>query len=140
MGPSLIVKRGGRIVHSSSARGLRPLAVLFFNGRHLLEGADIFDKVVGEAAARLFVLAGVSSVEAGVASRKALEILRGAGVEAKAHATVEAILRDDRRGQCPMEVLSREHPGDGEFVSALAEIFLAGARAGGEAGGVRGRA
>ncbi|MEM3030218.1 MAG: DUF1893 domain-containing protein [Candidatus Micrarchaeia archaeon] len=132
--PSLIVKRDGRIIHRSHARGLRPLALLFFNGRDILEGADVFDKVVGEAAARLFVLARARSVEAGVASEPALERLARAGVRASAHRVVEAILRADGRGRCSMEILSGEHPGDDEFVAALSKIFA------GEGHGVRARA
>ena len=122
--PCLIVRKNGKVAFRSFEPGLKSLAVLFFNKPGILKDADVFDKVVGEAAARLFVMAKVKSVEAGVASEKALERLEGAGVPCEASLTAERICAEDGKGHCEMEKLSQASPSDEAFLKGLSRAFL----------------
>ena len=128
--PALQVFKNGKVAFSSEKPGLKPLAQLYFRKPKLLEGAYVYDKVVGEASARIMVLAKVHEVHAGIASRGALEKLQRAGTVARAEQEVELILNDDRTDRCPMEKLSIAHPSDPAFLKALKSKFRKPARKG----------
>ena len=70
------VLRKGDSVYCSHARGVKPLLSLLDSGEDY-RGYSAVDKVVGKAAAMLYVLLGVSKVHAFIISEKALEVLAG---------------------------------------------------------------
>ncbi|VVC03711.1 Uncharacterised protein [Candidatus Burarchaeum australiense] len=119
--PALRVLKDDRTVYESDEAGLKPLAHLYFTKPALMKGASIYDKVVGEAAARIFIMARVGNVHAGIASRGAFELLKKAGIPACAEKIVDKILNAARTGPCPMEKLSAENKDDEKFLAALKE-------------------
>ncbi|MDO8340093.1 MAG: DUF1893 domain-containing protein [Candidatus Burarchaeum sp.] len=121
--PSLQVFKAGKLAFSSEEAGLKPLAHLFFTKPSLLRGSSVYDKVVGEAAARIFILAKVAKVHAGTASKRALERLHHAGILVMAAREVEIICNAKHSAMCPMEKLSGEHAEDKKFVEALKKKF-----------------
>lgn len=121
--PVLQVFKAGRVAFESDEAGLKPLAHLFFTQPELLRGASVYDKVVGEAAARIFISAKVAKVHAGTAGRRALERLHHAGILAKAERRVEVILNAKHSAICPMEQLSGENRDDKNFIEALRKRF-----------------
>ena len=68
-----------------------------------LSGASAADRIVGKAAAFLYVLLGVRTVYAPLISVPAQETLRAHGIEAIADAVVPAIRNRTDTGFCPME-------------------------------------
>lgn len=89
-------------LYTSTERGVSPLLSLLDSGRDTV-GAIASDKVVGKAAAHLYVKLGISSLFALVISRPALEVLRGAGISVKYNELAEAIRNRRGDGFCPME-------------------------------------
>ena len=82
----------GETVRTDTRRGVAPLLTL------LDEGADVTgfaaaDRVVGKAAAFLYLRLGVSAVYAPVMSVPALDVLRQNGVEVEAEQVVPSIRR-----------------------------------------------
>lgn len=102
-GATLAVVSGDEVVVSHE-RGVAPLLAL-------LEGEDpgrwrglcAADKVVGAAAAHLYVLLGAAEVWAPVMSRMAVAVLEAAGVSAVAERVAEGIVNRAGTGPCPME-------------------------------------
>lgn len=68
-----------------------------------LQGFSAADKVVGKAAALLFVRSGVRAVYAPVMSRQAVSVLSRNGIQAVYDTITEAILNRQGNGLCPME-------------------------------------
>ena len=66
-------------------------------------GFSAADRVIGQAAAYLFVLAGVTAVYGEVMSEDAYRTLTRFGVEVMAGKTVPYIINRTGDGRCPME-------------------------------------
>jgi hypothetical protein len=101
---SLALIKDDKIIHSSKAGGLRPLAecVQKFIGK--TGGCTLHDKVVGLAAARIIAHSRmIDRVITLAASKPAAQHLREAGIALEAGETVECILNRDRTQTCPME-------------------------------------
>lgn len=96
------VIRKGDTVYSSTARGVKPLLNLLDSGEDY-SGYSTADKVVGKAAAMLYVLLGVSRLHAYVISRKAVEVLACGGIEVTYDTLAERIHNRTNTGFCPME-------------------------------------
>ena len=92
---------------TSRERGVLPLLRLIDSGEDFL-GAFAADKVVGRAAAFLYILIGVSELYASVISEPALNILRDGGVRVSFSKLVPAIRNRAGTGFCPMETATRE--------------------------------
>ena len=92
----------GEDVLSSHERGVKPLLELIDTGRCVTDFSGA-DKVVGKAAAYLYVLLGVTKLYAGVISGHALDVLAKHGIYCEYGQLVPAIRSRDNRGFCPME-------------------------------------
>ncbi len=92
----------GQTVLTTRQRGVKPLM------QWLEEGTDArelraADKVVGKAAAYLYVLLGVRAVHAGVISAPAVTVLQENGIAVSFDTCVPAIRNRTNTGFCPME-------------------------------------
>ena len=92
----------GEVVDVSVERGIRPLFQIV-KSRADREGYSAADKVVGKAAAFMYMLMKVREVFAQVISKPALEVLEGAGIEVSYGECVTAIRNRTDTGFCPME-------------------------------------
>lgn len=101
------VLRKGETVYCSRARGVKPLLDLLTEKKDL-QGFSAADKVVGKAAAFLYVLLGVAEVYAGVISEGALQVFRIYGVAVSYDILVPAIRNRTNTGFCPMEEAVRD--------------------------------
>ncbi|MBQ0134082.1 MAG: DUF1893 domain-containing protein [Clostridiales bacterium] len=93
--------RDGEVL-TSTLRGVKPLLDWIDEGRKLT-GWSAADRVVGKAAAFLYVLLGVERVWASVMSHRAAQVLRSHGIEALCDTEVEKIENRTHDGYCPME-------------------------------------
>lgn len=89
-------------IYTSTHRGVKPL-LTWLEEKTDMTGAVAADKVVGKAAAYLYVLLGVRAVYAGVISTPALQVLQSRGIEAKWGREVPMIQNRRGDGFCPME-------------------------------------
>lgn len=100
-------------VYKSQSRGVAPM-MQFLEEKVDLTGFSAADKVVGKAAAFLFVLAGVAHIHARLISKPALKTLEKQGIAVTYDAQADYIINRTKTGMCPMEqtVLEIENPQD----------------------------
>ena len=89
-------------VFTSRMRGVKPLLSWYDQGLDV-KGFSVADKVVGKAAAFLYVLLGVGEVYAQVMSRPAKMVLDTYGIPNGCEEEVDAIRNRTNTGYCPME-------------------------------------
>lgn len=105
----------GETVFTSRARGVAPMLEFLDKGEDL-EGFSVADKVVGKAAAMLFVRAGVAAVYAETLSKSGAEYLTKRNVMYEFGTLTDKIINRDGTDVCPMEkaVLSIDDEFEGE--------------------------
>lgn len=96
-----VLYQEGRL-YMSKARGVKPLLGLLV-AEEDWQGASAADKVVGKAAAFLYVLLGVAEVYAGVVSEAALQVFQDYHITVCYDTLVPAIRNRTDTGFCPME-------------------------------------
>ena len=100
-GYTLVLDDGNTLL-TSKARGVAPLLAFLEEGRDLSAFRAV-DKVVGKAAAFLYLLLGIRSIYAITVSESALALLRENGVLVEYHQCVPRIRNREGSGFCPME-------------------------------------
>jgi hypothetical protein len=103
---TLQVYRGSKLVFSSKKDRLLPL-MEYIAAREV--GRDpvlVYDKVMGNAAALLAVVAGAVGVFSPLGSGLAIKTLEQYGIRYRLEKVVPFIVRDDGQAMCPMEQLS----------------------------------
>jgi hypothetical protein len=105
-GRSIVTAKSGVITHFADGAGIAPALDALDKGR--LGGALVADRIVGRAAAAIFVLGKVKKVYAGVISAGAAEFLAAAGVETEFGEKTPAIINRKGDGPCPMETAVKD--------------------------------
>lgn len=100
-GFSCVLTQGGTI-YTSRKTGITPLVEFLSSGINL-NGFSAADKIIGKAAALLFVLAGVREVYASVMSEPAVAVLQQNKVCHSYGILTSSIENRTGTGQCPME-------------------------------------
>ncbi|MDE7193063.1 MAG: DUF1893 domain-containing protein, partial [Oscillospiraceae bacterium] len=118
-GYTVVMCRGSEL-YTSSERGVKPLVELA--GKRDMTGYSAADKIVGRAAAFLYVLLGVREVYAGVMSEGAENLLIVHGITPFSGCLTEKIINRTGNGLCPMENAVRDIPDDQPDM-ALTEIL-----------------
>ena len=93
------------ITHTDTRRGVAPLLALLDRGEDV-SGFAAADKVVGKAAAFLYLRLGVAAVYAAVISTPAYDLLTAHGVTVTYDTLVPAIRNRAGDGYCPMETVT----------------------------------
>lgn len=99
-----VVVCGGGETCTDTRRGVAPLLAWLDEGVDLT-GFAAADKVVGKAAAFLYLRLGVAAVYAGVMSAPAYDLLIAHGVDATYGQSAPAIRNRAGDGYCPMETV-----------------------------------
>lgn len=97
----------GETVYTSTLRGAAPVVEWLDAGTDL-RGFSAADKVIGKAAAMLFVLAGVGEVYAPVMTGTARDILTRQGIRNSCDTITDSIINRAGTGPCPMERAVKE--------------------------------
>lgn len=108
----------GDQVLTSRLRGVKPLLTWLDEGLDL-KGFTAADKVVGKAAAFLYVLLGVKEVYAQVMSQPAKAVLEAHGIPNGCEEEVPAIRNRTNTGFCPMETAVWEISDPQEALTAI---------------------
>ena len=105
------VLRRKHLSYTSKERGITPLLLWLETGMDFKNAVSV-DKVVGKAAAYLYVLLGVSEVYAYVISQPALDVLKRYNIQVEYETLVPAVRNRTGNGFCPMEtaVLAVDEP------------------------------
>ncbi len=101
-GYSCVVFREEKIVFSSKDSGIKPLLQIIHESVDVF-GCEAFDKIVGRAAALLYVYMGASRVCAEVMSEGAKAVFESSGVLFEYKTLAEKIINRNGDGICPME-------------------------------------
>lgn len=112
-----VLCRGEETV-SCTERGVKPLLGLLDGGNDW-KGFSAADKVVGKAAAFLYVLLGVAEVYSPVMSEAAVRVLRENGIEPRYDTLAENIINRAGTGLCPMEAAVAELSDPAEALRAI---------------------
>ena len=95
----------GEVTYTDIRRGVAPLLALLDRGEDVSAFAAA-DKVVGKAAAFLYLRLGVAAVHAAVMSEPAYDLLTAHGVAVTCDTLVPAIRNRAGDGFCPMETVT----------------------------------
>ena len=98
---TLVLVKGEKVI-TSYERGVKPLLGLLDEGKDV-RGFTAADRIVGKAAAFLYVLLGVKAVYANVLSILAEGVLLGHGIAVEGQPRTERIINRAGDGFCPME-------------------------------------
>ncbi len=96
------VLRGDEVIYSSGFTGIRPVLDIIHSGTDIT-GCTAVDKIVGKAAALLYVYAGVSCVYAEVMSYEGKRLLKENNIDTHFLNLTEKIINRRGDGICPME-------------------------------------
>jgi hypothetical protein len=89
-------------IYTSTLNGVAPMMDFISSGINL-SGFSAADKIVGKAAAMLFVLAGVKAVFAPVMSKNAVKVFSGYGINYSCGIITDSIVNRNGSGPCPMD-------------------------------------
>jgi hypothetical protein len=117
---TLRIYRGTRLLFSSSRGMLFPLLEYIAIRQPDDEKVTVLDKVVGNAAALLAVLAGAGEVYSPTGSEIAVKTLHRYNIACYLDKVVPFILATDEKNMCPMEKLSLDKSPP-EFLRILSE-------------------
>lgn len=92
----------GEAVLASTERGIKPL-LQWLDGKTDVKGFSAVDRVVGRAAAFLYVLLEVGEVYAGVMSEGAVDVFSKYGIRSGYGVSAKEIMNREGTGICPME-------------------------------------
>ena len=90
------------VIYESQERGITPI-MTFINNKLDLRGFSVADKIVGKAAAFLFVYCGIKEVYAEVISKKGIEILEKYRIPYTYSTLTDVIINRKGDDICPME-------------------------------------
>jgi hypothetical protein len=103
---TLRIYRGKKLVFASKKDRLLPLMDYIATHEAGQGPLLVYDKIMGNAAAMLAVVAKASEVFSPLGSELAVKTLEKHGVKYHLKKLVPFIMRDDGKGMCPMEQLS----------------------------------
>jgi len=105
---SLRIYRGERLIFRSGKDGLRPLMEYIDTVADKASGVTVYDRITGNGAALLCVLARADCVYSLLGSDLASRTLEAYNVKYHFQKSVPFIEGRQGRGMCPMEVASRD--------------------------------
>lgn len=118
-GKACVVARGGVIVAQLEGRGIKPILSALDKDPRFFTGAVVFDKIVGRAAAAIYLTARPQKVYAEVMCKGAKEMLVKAGIVANGEKLVERIVNREGTDDCPMEKAVRNLDDPKRMIEAI---------------------
>ena len=116
-GMSCVAAKDGVIIARETGSGVSPALKLLDEGK--LDGALVVDKVVGRAAAAIFIAGKARKLHASIMGADAAALLKEHRIGATADKIVPIILNRDLTDGCPMEYIVNGIDDPGEMVKAL---------------------
>lgn len=123
---NLVIVKGGQVLFSSRERGVAPFFQAVQSMGKSLHNAAVADRIVGLAVAMLCLHARIASVYAGIASQRALDMLKRKGVTVSSKNIVPYISNYDGTDLCPFEKLAGSCQRPSQLLAALQSLFAKG--------------
>ncbi len=105
---SFVLIKNGKIIFKSKAERLKPIILSIEKHKEQMQGAIVFDRIIGRAAAILLVHAKVKEVWTPVISQDARKYLKKSKIKIEFKKEVKNIMNRKGNDLCPMEKLSRK--------------------------------
>ena len=102
---SLVVVKNGKVLFETESHGLNDLVEAINQLQSNMKESSVADRIVGRAAALLFVYSGVSAIFAATISDGGMEILDNSSVFHEFEKRVPRILNFKKTDVCPFEKL-----------------------------------
>ncbi len=109
-------------VYTSTERGIKPL-MRWLDDEIDLGSYSAADKIVGKAAAFLYVLLGVKAVYASVISKPSVAVLKEHNIEVSFDTQVDAIRNRTNTGYCPIEQAVKDMDSPEDAPKAIREAL-----------------
>lgn len=103
---SCVVVKDDKVLHAVHGTGISPILELYRNHPQDMQGASVADKIIGRAAAVVYVLCGIKEIYCHVISEPGVDYLKSHGIAYCCHRTVERIDNRTKTDMCPMEKAS----------------------------------
>jgi hypothetical protein len=116
---TLMVIKDDTVLFKSNKRGIMPLVDLLENNMNNLVGTTVVDRIVGIAVAKLLLWQHVRNIEAQIATRPAIDLLRPSGIKLSYETAVPKLVDPTTRGQDTWEAMSIKHDYPELFYEAL---------------------
>ncbi|MCL2375132.1 MAG: DUF1893 domain-containing protein [Firmicutes bacterium] len=104
---SLIIFSPKEGITAYDGKGIKPLISAIIKNATMFQDAFCVDKVIGIAAALLFVYVKVKAVYANVISQKAIEVFKNHNITFDYAEKTSFIQNQDKSDECPMELLCK---------------------------------
>ena len=114
---------GNGTIRTFDGRGVSDLMDIYRNEPSLLKGALVADKVVGSAAAAVYVMGGITELYAATLSRRALAMLNRARISVSYGELVPNISNNAKNGVCPLDEACAKAKTPEECIKILSEKF-----------------
>jgi len=121
-GKVAVIAKGGTIVRELEGRGVKPLLDVLSDDANAFAGAIAMDRIVGRAAAAIYVVGRAAGVMAPVMSEEAVRLLKENGVAFEADTVVPYIVNRSGTGACPMDAATADMDAPEEIVTKLNSI------------------
>ena len=118
---SFVAVKNDEIFYKSQDFGIRP-AFEFYKLYKDIENVMVYDKIIGQGAARLLKETKVLRVETSIISSAAIEILKN-HLDLRYNEEVAYILNRDGTDYCPIEKLSMKNQFFDAFYNSLCEFI-----------------
>jgi hypothetical protein len=102
---SLVIVKNCKVLYETESHGIGDLLKAINQIQNQMKGASVADRVVGRAAALLFVFSGVKAVFAVTASDGGIDVLKESSVFCEYENRVTGVLDLKRTDVCPFEKL-----------------------------------
>lgn len=103
---SIAIVKNGNLIFSSKERGIKPIYMALKEQGAALKGSSVADKVVGKAAAMIYIYGGVKEFYTKLISENAIKILDGTSILYEYDESVPYIKNFDGSRMCPIETIS----------------------------------
>lgn len=120
---TFVLVKGDKVVRHGSGNGVKPMLAAFEEDSRSMYKAEIYDKVIGKAAAMICVSAEVSYVWGKVMSLGAREYLTEHGVLAECETSVDFIENRTKDDMCPLEKAVRDISDPQDGIEAIRETI-----------------
>jgi len=107
-GKAAVIAKGGKIVCELEGRGVKPLLDALAENPDAFADAVAMDRIVGRAAAAIYVVGKAAGVMAPVMSEGAARLLEAHGVAFASDAIVPCIVNRSGTGMCPMDAATKD--------------------------------
>ncbi len=103
---SCVVVKKGRIISAESPRGISHIVDL--HDKNMLKGTFVADKIIGKAAAIIFILSGIKACFGETVSKSAIDLLEKNGIKVTYDICTDVIENRTGDGMCPMEMTVKD--------------------------------